>query len=791
MNMRHRKHAILTGSTVTAIMMLFAFPAFAQENTSNDTDSGNDIVVTALKRSTNIQETPLAITAVTGETLADMGITDSAQLSRVAPGLVFRENPNGGARAIIRNVQSAGESTVGVYYDETPLDGSVGTTNDAGGAAPEVRLFDVQRVEALRGPQGTLYGAGSMAGTLRLIFNKPALDDYEGAAALQGNSIAGGELGYEAQGMANVPIVKGVLAVRIVGFYRQRGGWLENSKLGLEDFNDGTSKGGRIMVRFQPTGNLTLDGLATIQRTRGYNSNWYFPSYAAGGKPYDASYASLQPVKDDLDLYSLTAKWDVGFATVTGVTSYMERDLKFNFDTSAFFANSAAAATTTSAGCKAYNATGGANCTPSQVVLYQQYALGMSPSTAYQPQLTKSWSDELRISGNGSGPLNWTLGFFHSERKTDILSQVNAVDPATGLMITPTRIAPVTVGGTTYPATVFVNRGVQDNLRQIALFAEASYDITSRLGVTAGVRYFDYHKRVDTVTTLANYVVGAVPVPPASAAASEHGAVFKFNANYKLTSDVLLYANAAQGFRPGGVNQIIGLPDALVPYKSDSLWSYEIGAKTSWFDRALTLNADIFQIDWSDMQVAAQTPAPAVFSFITNAGKVRVQGAEVEVGARPVQGLTLQLSGSYILAKLRGNQVAPNGIIVSGAGLKGDYVPFTPKFSGQASVEYRYPAAGSIQPFFRADLAYAGESWTQFRRTNAAQQQLPDYTTVGVRLGIDKADDTWSLSLFANNLFNTVGIVNKSTSALYGSVAAVRAVSVLPRTVGIDLRMKF
>ena len=788
-------HALRAGMMSAALA--FAGNAYAQDAAADApaADQGGDIVVTALKRATNLQDTPLSISAVTGETLGNMGITDSTQLARTVPSLVFRESANGGARIIIRNIQSSGEPTVGLYYDETPLIGSAGVSNDAGGSTPEVRLFDVERVEVLRGPQGTLYGSGSMAGTLRLIFNKPDMNDYAGAAAAQVSTMTGGSEGYEMQGMVNVPIINDVLAMRVVGFYRDRGGWLDNSRLGLKNFNDTTSKGGRLLVRFKPIEDLTIDGLAMIQRTDGYSANWYFPTYEAGGKAYDASYATLQPQQDDLDLFSGTANWDFGFATLTGVVAYSRRELTYNYDTSNYFVNAAANATASSAGCRNYFGIGSVPCTATQLGQYRQFALSQTPSTAYSPQLTKNWSQELRLSGNGSGPLQWTVGVFNALRKTHIVSDVNAADPETGLMITPLTTAPVVVGNVTRAPTVFFRRTIDDRLTQKAAFGELTYDLTDRLSLTGGARYFEYEKTVTGQVNVGNVVIGNAVQPPATTKASENGWVLKFNADYKVTDDILLYGNAAQGFRPGGVNQVIGLPDALGPYTSDSLWSYELGLKTSWLNRALVVNVDVFQIDWNDLQASANTSSGqangSTFSFITNAGDVRIRGVELETTIRPVDGLTLTASGSYIEAKLRQDQIAPAGITVTGAGLKGDYVPYTPKFSAQASAEYRRPLTDALGGLARLDFAHVGESWSQFRRTNAFQQQIPAYSTFNGRLGIDDVDGKWSVALFANNIFDKVGLVTKGNGALFGGGNAVRTVSIAPRTIGIDFRTNF
>ena len=188
-----------------------------------------EVVVTALKRSTSIQRTPLAISAVDAQSLSNQGITDSTQLARVAPDLTVTQGSNGTDRLTIRNIYASGEPTVGLYYDDTPITGSVGVSSDAGGSTPDIQLFDIQRVEVLRGPQGTLYGAGCMAGTVRLIFNKPDLTRYSGSTADQLDSVTGDGMGYNTEGEVNIPVAQGLLGARVVGFYGHQGGWLDNT----------------------------------------------------------------------------------------------------------------------------------------------------------------------------------------------------------------------------------------------------------------------------------------------------------------------------------------------------------------------------------------------------------------------------------------------------------------------------------------------------------------------------------------------------------------------------------
>lgn len=753
-----------------------------------------EVVVTALKRTTNIQQTPLAISAVSGQTLTNMGITDSQQLAQVSPDLQFHPDANGGSQVVIRNIQSAGEPTVGLYYDETPVVGSVGVTNNAGETTPDIRLFDMERVEVLRGPQGTLYGSSSMAGTVRLIFNKPNLVDYQGDFDAQVTTVQDGKVGNEQQGMLNLPLVNDVLGVRVVAFRDYSGGWLNNPQLGLNDFNDSDANGGRVTVRFRPMKGMTLDLLAVTQNTTGFNGEWNYALYSKGGPAYEQTLATQTPNSDQLRLYSATLNWDMGPATLTAVTSYTDRDLAFSFDYSPYFRTAAASATVASGGCKTYASTDGADCTPAQLTSYQAFAESWGTITAFQPQETRNITQEVRLSSTGDTRLSWTVGGYASQRNTDVLSQLNTADPSDGVMYTPTSPVPFVEGSATYPATTGYQRTVRDVLDQIAGYAQATYAVTSKLDVTAGTRHFDYNTAVTGAVQVGNPILEVSVSPADTARASYSGEVSKFGVDYKWTDDLMSYISASQGFRPGGVNEVIGLPNALGPYAPDRLWDYEIGTNSAWLDHRLIINGDVFQIDWSNMQVSAETTSQAngsTFGFVTNAGRVVVRGVELEVHARPMNGLLLSASGSFAPARLNGNETAPAGIAILGAGTNGDYVPYSPKVTAQASAQYTVPINSALDWMARVDGNYTGDSWTVFAHTNAYEQDLPGYVIGNIRAGVESADGKWGTYFYISNLLNRIGYINKSYGSSVGPSPAEEILTTQPRTFGLDATYHF
>ncbi|WP_233497319.1 TonB-dependent receptor [Novosphingobium sp. MD-1] len=737
---------------------LLATPALAQETPQDR--GGDEIVVTALKRETNLQDTPIAISAISGAALANSGVQSIADLGATTPGLNFVDGGPSQRRVVIRGIQGPGEPMIGTYYDETPVTGSIGASNDAGGSTPELRLFDVQRVEVLRGPQGTLYGSGSMGGTLRVIYNKPNLDTVQAGVDISGSNTHHGGWNMEGSAMINAPIVTDKVGLRVVGFYRNQDGFIDNTTLGIKNINKQESFGGRALLRLKPTERWTIDLAAYINRSRTDT-----PSWTLGAGKYISDAYTRQPVRDNVELYSITSNYDLDFATLTATGSYMHRKLSSVSDVSRYIRGQR-----TPARCSALVA-GGAACSPTQLTNFYALVDGQSTSALFPQQDMDTWTGEIRLSSNGKGPINWTLGGFYSNRHTNVANpQVNA-DPLNGQVIYPLQIATV--------------RFIDDRLEQIAGFGEVSWDITDRLNLTGGARYFHYNKNIVGQTTVPSILVGARLTPPTAVTSGESGWVVKANASYKITPDVMLYAEAAQGFRPGGANQVLGLDAALTAYNSDSLWNYEVGLKTAWFDRKVTLNVDAFQIDWSDMQITLRTPNGA-FSYIGNAGKAKVKGIEAETGIHPLPGLSILGNFSYIDAKLTQNQ---NTGVTATSGLKGDRIPYVPKIMGGGSAQYSWPLSESLSGFLRADFNYVGSSWSDFRPNYVYARKVDDYALVNARIGIEEPDNKWGVYLFVTNLFDSTAITRSTSSAI--AVGRTLVTSATPRTIGVNFRTNF
>lgn len=767
MRMISAKTRVLGCTATLALSIGFAAAAHAQTpdrptfaSAVADSDEPDDIVVTATRRDTSLQKTPMAITALTGQTLTNAGVTNIADYAKFVPSLRIQDNGPGQRRVSLRGVQTSGEATVGVYYDDTPVTGSVGVSSDAAGRTADFTLFDVNRIEVLRGPQGTLYGASSMGGAIRVILNKPT-QEYEGKIESQIAGTKGGGLGYFVQGMVNVPLVTDLLAVRAVLYRRDADGYIDNSFLNRKNVNDYTATGGRLMVRLTPSSNLTIDGSAMIENTDAYSASW---NPAVGD--YKSATQVMLPYTDRSQIYNLTGKLDLGAASVTSITSYQHRRSAYAADDSYYIGSYR-----TAAKCSAYvNASGGTPCSAGQLTSYYGYIDSLTPAAIYYPGSTKDFTQEVRISSNGTHLFDWTVGGFYQNRKNDVTSEDVRADKVSGDIITPNQI--------------FYRREIFDKLEQYAAFGEGTFHPTSTIGLTAGIRYFHYNKTVQGYTDIAWTLIGAPARPLSSVDSSESGTLLKFNASWQATADMMLYATASQGFRPGGANQVIGLSADLTPYKSDSLWNYEVGAKLGLLNRKLTLNLAAYQIDWTNIQVSGRTTNGA-FSFLSNAGAARIRGVEAEAFVRPMRGLQLTFSGNYIDPRLTEDQV--NASVVA-AGRVGDRIPYIPNWSGSAGAEYTAPLSSRFDFFARADFNYVGSSFSEFRPTNVYRVKMADYSLTNVRVGVELKQSDTGVYLFVNNLFDAVAINRASQSSTANSYSATSAA---PRTIGINVRKSF
>lgn len=749
---------------VTAAMSSGA--AFAQEPANattpasqSDSDLLERIEVTATRRTTTLQETPVAISALSGKTLKRTGITSVSEFTKMVPGMRIEESSPGNQRISLRGVTAPGEGTVGIYYDETPLSGSVGVSSNAGGRPPMASLFDVNRVEVVRGPQGTLYGAGSMGGAIRTIFNKP-IDDFEGAVELSTGTIEHGGTTSSVDAMVNVPLIEGVLDARVVGFKKSSDGYVDNTFLGIEDTNDYDKEGGRIMLRYTPSEDITLDAMYLMDSTEAGNGQWH-PTVGE----FESVSQINQPFEDTTKLYSATLNWEMDFATLTATTGYFKRWTEFNMDDSYYIDTYL-----TEDRCQSrWN--DGTACDEATLTEYYDYVNGLTPAVLQHKGYMTNKTHEIRLTSNMETAIDWTVGAFYQKRNDYVQSQDGAADAATGELIEPMEL--------------FYRRYILDDLEQKAVFGEVTWHTTDKLSLTVGSRWFDYDKVVTGETTDAWELINAFEKPRTSQEFSESDFMFKFNAAWEVDADMMVYATAAEGFRPGGANNVIGLEEMLTGYQSDSLWNYEAGFKSSWLDRDVQFNAAAYLIDWENMQVRGRTTDGA-FSFLSNAGTAQITGLELESGWRVTDDFLLTGNMNFLSAELTADQVSD---VILAPGQDGDRIPYIPEVTAMIAATWTLPALidgfdGSV----RADANYVGSSYSELRPDDTYYLKLDSYTLANVRFNLDNYDNGWGLSLYVNNLFDKNAITYISGSSSYPNVFASSA---QPRTVGITVRKDF
>jgi outer membrane receptor protein involved in Fe transport len=566
--------------------------------------------------------------------------------------------------------------------------------------------------------------------------------------------------------MFNLPLIQDKLAVRVVADKQDTGGYIDNVVLGRTHVGEAKQGGGRVMLRYQPIDKVTLDASFSDHITNAepnfwtpYPERWALQPLYPVDLPsrYGSEIATLVPYRDHTKISNVTLTADLDWATLSVISSYFDRASFYNQDATPLFQYAKYLLGELGLG-HVYNA--------------DQYI----PSYLYYPGHTTNWSNELRLSSNSNDTLDWTAGLYEEQRKSSLFSEYTYADAATGAAPSPSQI--------------FFRRHIADDLRQKAAYGEATWHVTSALNITGGLRYYNYNKDITGYTDL-NFnfpLIGGGTIPPATVSAGQSGWLKKLNISYDLAPNVMVYGLAADGMRPGGANQLINLPVNLTTYQADSLWNYELGIKSNWFDRKLYLTADVYQINWHNMQVSAIT-LDGTSEFITNAGAARMRGLEWEMLYRPVPGLDLTANFNYIDAVLTKDQ-ASNSYEEQGVlGQAGDRVPNTPKYTGAVAADYRWPLSPGLGGMVRLDANYVGSSYSTFRPNDPTRTRMGNYTLVDSRLGVEDANGRWSAYLYVKNMFNQLAFISTGLQTYYAPFG--EAYTAPPRTVGIDVKYNF
>ncbi len=726
-----------------------------------------DIVVTAEKRSESLQKVPLSVVAFTSAALAETGVQDFSSLAARIPGVTLNSAGPGRSSYSIRGIASIGGNapTTGLYVDETPILPSGG---DGANASIDVDLFDLARIEVLRGPQGTLYGASSMGGTVRLITNQPNLSKIEAAIKTEGSDTNHGGGNFRFDGMLNVPLIAERAALRVVATYKDYSGFIDR-QIGVWAPNPATAPGDptypispslpsavirnvntekryslRTILKIAVTEALTFTPSVWIQDLRaGAPSNYDVPTGQSGGpllqrRPFNVSEAYT----DRFVLSNLTVNYNLGFGTLLSTTSYMRRQ----------------------------------ETTPDDETeaLEVNIPQGQFVANAYAPTVTtREFSQELRFAFSPSGsPLSGVLGAYFNNSNRHY--SVNYVIPNYDALFrnSPTSIA--LFGPGPLDNTNYSQQG-DYSPKQSAVFTELNYQLTDKLRATAGLRW--YELQYTTVRNEGGLSNGGPSVSAGSA--KDVGYNPKAEISYQATQDQLYYTAVSRGVRPGGVNTSNlaqkGCGQDYGPYGPDSLWSYEAGAKSGWFGGAMTVNAAAYYIHWNEIQQGRTLPCS--YQITENAGKAVVHGAELEIESKVNEHIQLGAGAGYTKAVLAVDAPSLNGI-------KGQQLENVPRWNGNAMAKYTFDLAPRYHGFLRADAHYVSQSYPDFERTDPATFQRA-YTLLDLRVGI--VHEQWEANLFVNNVMKNQAALSRFTSDNYDSSTRSRIFTNRPRTMGISV----
>ena len=751
MTSTNKLRIVLAVSAATPVMLAASLASAAAPPPAKGID---EVVVTAEKRSEKLREIPQSVSVVSGQALANQQAFSLQDLIAQVPNLSIAQSTPGQARVVLRGVNTNGvASTVAVYMDDTPFGSSSGLANGAV-LAGDFDTFDVSRVEVLRGPQGTLYGASSLGGVLKYVTTAPQMDRFSlrGQASVAG--VDGGQEDWRADAVVNAPMGDGG-ALRVSGYYRQDGGYIDQvGTLGTrttKDANGDQVYGGRASMLFRPNDKISLRLSAYLQNIRAGAPN-LVDADPATGKPLNSGFTHTgdYPVFSNVDyrLYNADLGYDFGLATLSSSTSFATLDQKELIDVS-----SVALAPGVS-----YSA-----------LLTSIFGAPADPvgMTEAQTLGQEKWTQEVRLTSPSGQRIEWMLGGYYTHETGAIAQTLNAFQVNT-------------LASSGLPDLEIAH--VDSVFQELAGFANATVHVTNQVSVQVGGRY-SHNKQTATETVDGLLVGGLTTFTPGNS--SEDVFTWSVAPKYELNEHAAVYFRAAKGYRPGGPNVLPPGAPGTVPtsYQADSLISYEAGFKSDWFDRRLTLDASVFYLDWSDVQLFASVNG---FGVNTNGGKAVSKGVEFSATARPVDGLSLFAGGSLTSAKLSEDTPAITG------GLKGDRLPYAPKYTFTLGGDYERPIQGDYRGFVGATWALVGEQSPGFDTTYQAvfgkRFQIASYGRLDLRAGV--RNGRWTLEAFAKNVTGSAGLIDVDA---YGAQpnGALLVAPLRPRTVGASLTANF
>jgi iron complex outermembrane receptor protein len=701
-----------------------------------------ELVVTAQKREEHLQDVPVPVSVIsTDALLASNQLRLQDYYTRV-PGLSIAPNATAGAEVLsIRGVTTGGftNPTVGITVDDVPYGAS--TYSGGNDVVPDIDPGDLARVEVLRGPQGTLYGASSLGGLLKFVTVDPSTDAITGRVQAGTSSVYNGrDLGYDVRGSVNVPL-SDALAVRASGFTRQDPGYIDNVETNQRSVNREDAYGGRLAAMWRPSAAFSLkisalyedvktDGSSDVDKaTPGYALpilGDLQQSYLRGTGGYDRK----------TEGYSATLSAKLGDIDLTAITGYNVTRYSDLIDI------------TYSVGDFATRPTYGVAVTVSDDLVK-----------------TNKFTQEIRLSTPIGKRVDWLVGAFYTHEKSTAVQDILPVAPEMNID------NPLGFGGVT-PTTY----------EEYAAFTDVTFRITDKFDVQVGGRESQIRQTsasTDTGLFVPLFVGPASPVVYPEVASKANAFTYLLTPQFKVSPDLMVYARLASGYRPGGPNNSPGVPRQ---YDPDRTKNYEIGAKGDFLDHKFTTDVSVYYINWKDLQLSLVDANN--FGYVANGGRAKSEGVEISVEAKPLTGLTIASWISWGEAVLTAS--FPPGTQAVGA--PGDRLPYSSRWSGNVSVEQSFPLVGNATGFVACSMSYTGDRLGEFASIYTLppeRQYLPGYAKTDLRAGAKY--DTWTINLFVNNVADKRGLLQGGI----GGYPPFAYTYILPRTVGLSLVKTF
>ena len=733
-----------------------------------------EITVTAEKRDSTVQKTPISMTAISEAEIQARGFEDFRDIAQETPGVSMKTSGPGQTEFEMRGLDATGgfSPTVGFYIDDAPLTAPAQAAQ--GKVVVDPDLYDLNRVEVLRGPQGTLYGAGSMGGTIKLVTNAPQLNTVAVSAQTKESGTDGGGFNYGGSAMMNLPITQDVAAIRFVGTYKYTSGWID--RLVLNPFpletNGGATRGdvlgapvqarysdvnweelwgGRVSLLLKLGDNLTIQpGIMHQKISTGGPFTIDDPpgNVEAHYQPFDIA----EPLEDNFTLYTLTVKYHFDFADLTSATSKWNRHDEQTQDIS--------------------------ETIQSLLEIPSFYPpMGIGGGSQEETDFSSQATEELRLASNGDGAFQWLGGAFYSSfnSNTTSLSNYAGLEPVFG-------------------TTDLISVGEPITIIQRALFGEASYKLTDQLKGTLGLRYYRYSSEEEAINGGIASIAGGPGTVLEFGRANNKGFNPKVNLAYTPTDDVLVYGTAAKGFRPGGPNtpvpltgpaqcltgkgnlEQLGLSSAPDQFNPDNVWSYEIGEKARALGNTFQINSAVYYERWTDVQ---QLVDPSCgFSFTANAGTATVYGSEIELAANLGSSFTVTQNVGTTHATFNDSVRATNTIA-------GQRLLDVPDVTTNTSLMYTTPVSAALNFSARATYTYIGP----MQDVTYVRNNLPGYSLVNARAGV--TSERFSAYLFCDNLTDKLAILTNNVAQTVNIQSLNRWATNQPRTIGIDLQVRY